>query len=421
MLCLILMCARNKKHLSKNNMIFHISGIEVGGRPAKIAEGVAPLRHGAQAVCKQKILFRNDGETNIVLMTNDIIGHAALAEEGRFNKEFVDAMTEPVTSKTTQCVNQMGLAADSGASAERVDSLVKQLDIHNNRLLKDNPTVRNNLIDLIGQYHDVFVTDQMKVGKTDLVEMNIVLANDPTPVRSAVRRIRPELQQSLKEQLDSWEADGVIVPATSPWASPLVPVAKKDGTTRWAVDYRELNKHTIPDAYPTPNLAAAVESLAGSKIFSSLDAAQAFHNVPIKKESQDLTAFICAYGLFKFCRMPFGLRNAGPVYCRLVSKVMADLGLASVVHYLDDILIHTVGMDEHMEAIAKVLQAHRSAGILLKPSKTLFFQERVDFLGFQVSGEGIRPTEKHIKSIENMKKPTTGKEVASLLGFLQYY
>ena len=100
---------------------------------------------------------------------------------------------------------------------------------------------------------------------------------------------------------------------------------------------------------------------------------------------------------------------------------MADLGLASVVHYLDDILIHTLGMDEHMDAIAKVLQAHRSAGILLKPSKTLFFQERVDFLGFQVSGEGIRPTEKHIKSIENMKKPTTGKEVASLLGFLQYY
>ena len=160
--------------------------------------------------------------------------------------------------------------------------------------------------------------------------MEIVLANDVTPVRSAVRRIRPELEQCLKEQLESWEADGVIVPATSPWASPLVPVAKKDGTTRWAVDYRELNKHTIPDAYPTPNLAAAVESLAGSKIFSSLDAAQAFHNVPIKKESQDLTAFICAYGLFKFARMPFGLRNAGPVYFRLVIKVMADLGLAGI-------------------------------------------------------------------------------------------
>ena len=145
--------------------------------------------------------------------------------------------------------------------------------------------------------------------------MKIVLRDDAVPTRAHVRRVKPQLQESLKLQLESWEKDGVIMPATSPWASPLVPVAKKDGSTRWAVVYRVLNECTIPDSYPTPSLAAVIDSLAGSTIFSSLDAAQAFHNIPIEEASQDATAFICSYGLYKFCRMPFGLKNAGAVYC----------------------------------------------------------------------------------------------------------
>ena len=113
--------------------------------------------------------------------------------------------------------------------------------------------------------------------------------------------------------------------------------------------------------------------------------------------------------------MPFGLKNAGAVYCRLVAKIMQDLGLHSVVHYLDDILIHTGGVDEHIASLKAVLEAHRTAGIKLKPSKTLLFQEQVDFLGFQVSSRGIQPTEKYVESIKNFQAPRTGKELASLL------
>jgi len=120
-------------------------------------------------------------------------------------------------------------------------------------------------------------------------------------------------------------------------------------------------------------------------------------------------------------RMPFGLKNAGAVYCRLVASIMADLGLDSVAYYLDDVLIHTNDMNEHLDAIDQVLRAHLEAGIRLKPSKTLFFQECVDFLGFEVSGAGIKPTKTHTKTIQALQSPTTGKQVASTLGFLQYY
>ena len=127
------------------------------------------------------------------------------------------------------------------------------------------------------------------------------------------------------------------------------------------------------------------------------------------------------YGLFKFLRMPFGLRNAGAVYCRLVAQIMDNLGLESVAHYLDEFLIHTAEVEGHPHSVDQVLQAHLDAGIRLKPSKTLFFQEKVDFLGFQLSGDGITPTDRYIRTIRDMQPPKTGKEVSSLLGFLGYY
>ena len=108
-------------------------------------------------------------------------------------------------------------------------------------------------------------------------------------VCSPVPKIKPPLQEDFRAQIDSWLKDGVIAPAVSPWGSPLVPVAKKDSFTRWAIDYCELN-HTLPDVYPC--LSQVGESLAGSKLFSSLDAAQAFHNIPIEESSQDATTFI---------------------------------------------------------------------------------------------------------------------------------
>ena len=95
--------------------------------------------------------------------------------------------------------------------------------------------------------------------------------------------------------------------------------------------------------------------------------------------------------------------------------------LQSVVHYLDDILIHTKGVDKHIDSLEAVLKAHRTAGIKLKPTKTLLFQNQVDYLGFQVSGRDIQPMDKYVENIRNFQAPRTGKELASVLGFFGYY
>ena len=116
------------------------------------------------------------------------------------------------------------------------------------------------------------------------------------------------------------------------------------------------------------------------------------------------------YSLFKFLCISFGLRNARAVYCRLMAQIMDNSGLESVAHYLNDILIHTAEVEEHLNSVDQVLRAHLDTGIQLKPSKTLFFQEKVDFIGFQVSGEGIMPTDRYIRMIRDKQPPKMGKE-----------
>ena len=133
-----------------------------------------------------------------------------------------------------------------------------------------------------------------------------------------------------------------------------MPVLKKDGSTRWGVNYRALNLHTVPDSFPTPRIAEVLEGLAGSKVFSTLDAAQAYHNVTVDPESQSLTAFICHFGLYLFKNMLFGLRNAGAKYCRIVQSLVDSLEMDGVLAYLDNLLLHAADIETHIDLMGHV-------------------------------------------------------------------
>ena len=134
------------------------------------------------------------------------------------------------------------------------------------------------------------------------------------------------MEESLKKQIDKWMSHGVVEEADSPWSFPLVPVPKKtSGEIRWAVDYRRLNSITKKDAFPLPNIADNLSRLAGSRIFSALDGAGAFHVVPVSRADREKTAFSSPFGQYQFARMPFGLANAPATYSRLVAKALRHL------------------------------------------------------------------------------------------------
>ena len=158
------------------------------------------------------------------------------------------------------------------------------------------------------------------------MEFKIDLNLDAQPVKKCVGSLPPPpLKANLKVQLDEWMRDCVIEPAASPWASLLVPVKKKKGLVRWATDFRVLNSLTEEDAFPTLNISEVLETFGESNVFSTLDAQNAYHCISIEEKSRPLTAFTTAFGLYQFVRLPFGLKNAGAAYCRLVSRLIEML------------------------------------------------------------------------------------------------
>ena len=143
-------------------------------------------------------------------------------------------------------------------SLESMAKLITDLGIEGNQFLSTEQ--KEKLKNLVIKYKDVFSKPGSEIGKTDIIEFDVVLKDKNTPpIRSKVRPLNPKQLESLRKQLDVWEEESIIEPINSPWASPLVPAIKKDGSIRWAIDYRGLNQHTVSDSFPLPNISQNLE------------------------------------------------------------------------------------------------------------------------------------------------------------------
>ena len=187
------------------------------------------------------------------------------------------------------------------------------------------------------------------------------------------------------------------------------------------VDFCVLNSLIVNDSFPTPNISEVLETLSESKVFSTLDAQNAYHCISIEVKSRPLTAFTAAFGLYQFCCLPFGLNNARASYCQLMSKLIEMLDVEGLLAYLDDLLFHTQDVDSHLKLLRLVLQAHKESGIKLNPEKTCLFRSEVEYLGYEVSTEGIKLVPSYIDKAVNWWHPTTGRDLAAFLGFTNYY
>ena len=305
--------------------------------------------------------------------------------------------------------------------AQMQEQVIQELGLRTNNLLKSKPAVMKRVIKIVKDRYKVFGEPGASIGKTDLVEFVIDLKPDARPVKQKLRPLNPLQVESLKKQLKEWEDNDCIQPSKSPWASPLVPAWKKGGTIRWAIDYRALNQVTVADAYPVPNIEQNLEKLAGAKVFSALDAAAAYQTIPVEKKSRALLAFITPFGLYEYTRMPFGARNAGSTYSRFVDMLLTRLNSDKVIGYLDDILVFTKTLDEHVDELERVLDMHVMAGIKLRSKKTKLFQDETEYLGFVVNADGIQMNPEYVSKILEWPEPINVKELNTFLGYCSYY
>lgn len=240
------------------------------------------------------------------------------------------------------------------------------------------------------------------------------------PVYSRARPLPPDRYVRAKKEFQLMMDLGICRPSKSAWASPLHIVPKKDGNIRPCGDYRMLNAITKPDRYPVPRLQDFTYILAGKKVFSSLDINRAYNCIPVNNDDIEKTAVITPFGLYEFPRMPFGLRNAAQTFQRFMDHSVLQ-GLDFLYSFADDVIIASADTATHKRHLEEVFKRFNAFGITINISKCCFGQEKLNFLGYEVSTEGIRPLQDKVKAICDYPRPKTVEELRRYLGMLNFY
>jgi transposase InsO family protein len=236
------------------------------------------------------------------------------------------------------------------------------------------------------------------------------------PIYQMSERELEELRNYLKKNL----AKGFIRESQSPAGFPVLFVPKKDGELRPCIDYRKLNEITIKNRYPLPNINELQDRLAGAMYFTALDMRGAYNLIRMKEGEEWKTAFRTRYGHYEYLVMPFGLTNA-PATCQaLVNNVLRAHLDITVVAYLDDILVYSKTLEEHVTHVREVLACLGAANLRLKPEKCEWHKEEVEFLGYIVGRHGVKMSPTKIQVVKDWKTPKTVKQIQEFLGFVNF-
>jgi len=300
----------------------------------------------------------------------------------------------------------------------------------NNHLTCEKKT---ELCNLMVRYQDVIAQGPGDIGLCKEVQCSLKTMEGRT-VKSKARPLQPHLKENLKEQIKTWEEKGIVerAPESCPFSSPLVPVLKKNGQVRWAVDYRALNDITVKDYRPIPNVMDKLANIKANtnkplRYFGSLDLQDAFHNVPLSEDSKDKTAVITPFGLYRFLRMPFGLQGAPQAFNELVylleEKIeKADLeGAKQVLIYFDDCLICASSWREFLKLLELFLKQLRKMNLKINLEKCSLGLPSIKWLGHELSDKGTFPSSDLTSAIEKWPTPKNSDEVRSFFGTASYY
>ena len=321
--------------------------------------------------------------------------------------------------RTLQCevnctpIAKIGQSLDLGPSPEREFAQAKE-----KTKVGQIPRPFKSLKELLAHYTDVFELGNFL--KPIRHETKMHIKTEGPPVCGRTRRLSPERLKILDRELQKLLDLGIVIPATSPFGSPLHMVPKKEpGEYRITGDYRALNKQTVPDRYAIPFLTDFTDFMSGSTVFSSLDLYKSYHQIEIAEEDVEKTTILTPRGSYAFKRVAMGLRNSGAVFQRFMNEVTR--GLSFVYVYIDDILVFSHSLEEHFDHLTQLFERLLYYGLVVNEEKCHFCVNEISFLGYTVNDEGIRPNDSRVQTIREFSRPRTNKELKRYLGMLNFY
>ncbi|GBG86549.1 hypothetical protein CBR_g41612 [Chara braunii] len=264
------------------------------------------------------------------------------------------------------------------------------------------------------------------VAQKGVVEREVVHAIEIIPRSSIpkgrIYRMSPSELDELRRQLKELVEKGWIRPSVSPYGSPVLFVPKKkEGTLRMCIDYTGLHTITVKNSEPLPRIDDLLDRVQGCRYFSKIDLKSGYHQIVIRPEDQHKTAFQTRYGLYEFVVMPFSLCNAPGTFHHAMNRIFHDYLDKFVIVYLDDILIFSKTVEEHVAHLDKLLSLLQHHNFKINGEKCEFGRTHVLYLGHEIFAEGLKPDDTKVASIRDWPRPQSMTEMRSFLGMTGHY
>lgn len=261
---------------------------------------------------------------------------------------------------------------------------------------------------------------QLQPPRNFLQPHRIVLTN-PQPFKVKARRYSQEKMRDMETQVEEMLRGGIIETCNSPYASPVHLVKKSNGRYRFCVDYRELNKRTLNVCSALPPIVETVRDLGQAQIFSTLDLASGYWQLPLEEKSRNFTAFFTPDGTqYRFTAMPFGLKLAPTTFQRAMNELFAGWMNSFVKVYLDDIIIFSEDFTSHIRHLRLVLEKLDAYGLRITPDKCRIATNQLSYLGYDIEEKTTKPKELHLQQIAATPKPASKKEMQAFLGLVNW-
>ena len=279
--------------------------------------------------------------------------------------------------------------------------------------------LKSLLTQFLRQNRDVFAWKQADMGGIDPTVITHRLNTNPSfkPVKQKRRSFAPERQKAINEEVGKLLQPGAIREVEYPeWLANVVLVKKENGKWRLCIDFTDINKTCPKDSFPLPRIDLIVDATAGHELLSFMDAFSSYNQISMDPDDQEKTSFVTAQGTYCYRVMPFGLKNAGATYQRLVNRMFQKQVGATMEVYIDDMLVKSTTAGLHIAHLSEAFQILRNYNMKLNLAKCAFGVSVGKFLGFIVNHRGIEANPDKIKVVLDMLSPSGVKEVQRLTG-----